>query len=97
MPARPPEFVAIIIAFQPLFSKRVFCQATVLIIGAILAPGVRTVSSVQKPIYRTRPSESAPSYAEDYAEDYPGDEVYPEDEYDDEYADDAVAEAGAEK
>ena len=45
MPALPPEFVAIIIAFQPLFSKRVFRQATVLIIGAILAPGVRTVAA----------------------------------------------------
>ncbi len=55
------------------------------------------VAAIQKPIYRTRPSESTPSYAEDYAEDYPDDEVYPEDEYDDEYADDAVAEAEAEK
>ena len=51
------------------------------------------VAAIQKPIYRTRPSESAPSYAEDYAEDYPDDEAYPEDGYDDEYADDAVAEA----
>lgn len=45
MPALPPEFVAIIIAFQPLFSKPVSRQATVLIIGAILAPGVRTVAA----------------------------------------------------
>ena len=31
--------------FAPLFSKRVFRQAQVLLIGAILAPGRRTVSS----------------------------------------------------
>lgn len=45
MPALPPEFVAIIIAFQPLFSKPVFDHATVLLIGAILTPGVRTVTA----------------------------------------------------
>lgn len=45
MPALPPEFVAIMIAFQPLFSKRVFGHATVLVIGAILTPGVRTVAA----------------------------------------------------
>jgi len=45
MPALPPEFVAIMIAFQPLFSKSVSRQATVLVIGAILAPGVRTVAA----------------------------------------------------
>jgi hypothetical protein len=31
--------------FAPLFSKRVFRHARVLLIGAILAPGARTVSS----------------------------------------------------
>ncbi len=45
MPALPHEFVAIIIAFQPLFSKCVFDHATVLLIGAILTPGVRTVAA----------------------------------------------------
>jgi hypothetical protein len=33
------------IAFQPLFSKRVFLHAQVLVAGAILAPGRRTVTS----------------------------------------------------
>ncbi len=42
----PPEFAAIMIAFQPLFSKSVFQHANVLTAGAILAPGRRTVASV---------------------------------------------------
>lgn len=45
MPTLPPEFAAFMIAFQPLFSKRVFKHATVLLLGAILAPGARTVSN----------------------------------------------------
>jgi hypothetical protein len=45
MPTLPPEFAAFMIAFQPLFSKRVFEHATILLIGAILAPGARTVSN----------------------------------------------------
>lgn len=45
MLAMPPEFLIIIISFQPLFSKRVFEHATVLITGAILAPGARTVAN----------------------------------------------------
>lgn len=42
----PPEFAAVMIAFQPLFSKSVFLRAQVLVVGAILAPGRRTVASV---------------------------------------------------
>ena len=42
----PPEFAAFMIAFQPLFSKPVFRHAEVLVAGAILAPGRRTVASV---------------------------------------------------
>ena len=41
----PPAFAAIMIAFQPLFSKSVFRHAEVLVAGAILAPGQRTVTS----------------------------------------------------
>lgn len=41
----PPEFAAFMIAFQPLFSKSVFRHAEVLVVGAILAPGRRTVAS----------------------------------------------------
>ena len=41
----PPEFLTFIIPFDPLFSKTVFHHATVLVIGAILAPGARTVTN----------------------------------------------------
>jgi len=41
----PPEFLILIIGFQPLFSKTVFEHATVLLVGAILAPGARTVTN----------------------------------------------------
>ena len=45
MLALPAPIVATLAAFAPLFSRRVFRQAQVLIIGAILAPGKRTVTS----------------------------------------------------
>jgi len=41
----PPKMVQALAPFAPLFSKRVFRHARVLLIGAILAPGARTVSS----------------------------------------------------
>src|SRR5215212_7155468 len=41
----PPKMVQALAPFAPLFSKRVFRHAQVLLIGAILAPGARTVSS----------------------------------------------------
>src|SRR5262245_60043926 len=41
----PCEFVALIVAFAPLFSKPVFQHAPVLLLGAILAPGKRTVTA----------------------------------------------------
>ena len=37
--------VQVLAPFAPLFSKRVFRHAQVLLIGAILAPGARTISS----------------------------------------------------
>lgn len=40
----PCEFVALMIAFAPLFSKPVFQHVHVLLVGAILAPGKRTVT-----------------------------------------------------
>jgi len=43
--ALPAPVVATLAAFAPLFSRRVFRQVQVLIIGAILAPGKRTVTS----------------------------------------------------
>jgi hypothetical protein len=41
----PPKMVQALAPFVPLFSERVFRHARVLLIGAILAPGARTVSS----------------------------------------------------
>src|SRR5918993_551254 len=41
----PPKMVQVLAPFVPLFSKRVFRHAQVLLAGAILAPGRRTVSS----------------------------------------------------
>jgi hypothetical protein len=41
----PCEFVSLMVAFAPLFSKPVFQHAQVLLRGAILAPGKRTVTS----------------------------------------------------
>ena len=41
----PCEFVALMVAFAPLFSKPVFQHVQVLLIGAILSPGKRTVTS----------------------------------------------------
>jgi DDE superfamily endonuclease len=42
----PNEFLAVILAFQPLFSKRVFTHSQLLLMGAILTPAKRTISSV---------------------------------------------------
>ena len=41
----PCEFVNLIVAFAPLFSKPIFQHVQVLLIGAILSPGKRTVTS----------------------------------------------------
>jgi DDE superfamily endonuclease len=41
----PCEFVALIVAFASLFSKPVFQHAQVLLMGAILSPGKRTVTA----------------------------------------------------
>ncbi len=41
----PLELANLIVAFAPLFSNRVWSHAQVLLVGAILAPGKRTVTS----------------------------------------------------
>ena len=41
----PPKMVQVLAPFAPLFSKRIWQHAQLLLIGAILAPGRRTVSS----------------------------------------------------
>src|SRR5918997_4716655 len=43
----PSRFAAVILAFAPVFlQQRTWCHAEVLLIGAILAPGRRTVTSI---------------------------------------------------
>jgi hypothetical protein len=45
MPTLPAELAFVILAFRPLFSCRVWECAQILLVGAILAPGKRTVTS----------------------------------------------------
>jgi hypothetical protein len=45
MPSLPPEMILALAPFAQLFSERVWVHAQVLVWGAILAPGKRTVSS----------------------------------------------------
>ncbi len=42
----PPRFATIILCFAPLFFQRSWCHAEMLLIGAILTPGRRTVTSI---------------------------------------------------
>src|SRR5918994_5002412 len=44
----PTEMIRVFAPFAPLFSERVFQHVQVLLMGAILAPGKRTVSSALK-------------------------------------------------
>ncbi|QRM33529.1 transposase [Microvirga sp. VF16] len=46
MPDLPARFAAIIVAFAPLFRHRTWLHAEILLVGAILAPGKRTVTSI---------------------------------------------------
>jgi hypothetical protein len=41
----PPQMVQVLAPFAPLFSRRVWQHARLLLVGAILAPGARTVGS----------------------------------------------------
>ena len=41
----PTVMIRVLVPFTPLFSKRLWKHAQVLLMGAILAPGTRTVSS----------------------------------------------------
>ena len=50
----PSELAPIILAFQPLMLNRTWEHALVLLVGAILAPGKRTVSSVLRIVGRQR-------------------------------------------
>jgi hypothetical protein len=44
----PTDMIRLFAPFAPLFSKRVFQHVQLLLMGAILAPGKRTVSSALK-------------------------------------------------
>src|SRR5690242_11684773 len=46
MPRLPARFAAVILCFAPLFQQRSWRHAQVLLVGAILAPGRRTVASI---------------------------------------------------
>ena len=46
MPRLPARFAAVILCFAPLFFQRSWRHAEVLLVGAILAPGQRTVASI---------------------------------------------------
>lgn len=46
MPTLPPTIIRIVSTFAPLFSRRVFRYVEVLLTGAILTPGRRTITSV---------------------------------------------------
>jgi hypothetical protein len=50
MPTLPPKMVQALASFAPLFSRRTWQHAQLLLIGAILAPGRRTVSSALRAI-----------------------------------------------
>ena len=45
MPHLPEEMILLLASFAPLFSNRVWLHAQLLLVGAILAPGKRTVTS----------------------------------------------------
>ena len=45
MPTQPPAMLRLLAPFAPHFSGRVWCHALVLVAGAILAPGRRTVTA----------------------------------------------------
>jgi DDE superfamily endonuclease len=50
----PVELLNLIVGFAPLFSKRVFQHAKLLLAGAILAPGKRTVTAVLRVMGRSK-------------------------------------------
>ena len=45
MPHLPAEIILVVAPFAPLFSDRVWVHAQVLLLGAILTPGPRTVTA----------------------------------------------------
>jgi hypothetical protein len=54
----PTQMIRVLLPFVPLFSKRVWQHAQVLLAGAILAPGARTVNSALRAMAWTKRSAS---------------------------------------
>lgn len=52
MPTLPSEFLAVILPYAGLFCRRVFAHVQLLLVGAILAPGKRTITSVLRIVGR---------------------------------------------
>lgn len=52
MDVLPKEFLPLILTFAPLFSKPVWKSAVVLLVGAMIAPGKRTVSAILRTMGR---------------------------------------------
>ncbi len=46
MPTLPKEYLTLVLAFAPLFSKRIWDHVQILLLGAILTPSQRTVTAV---------------------------------------------------
>ena len=46
MPTLPSEYLTLVLAFAPIFSKRIWDHVQVLLVGAILTPNQRTVTTV---------------------------------------------------
>src|SRR5438045_2519124 len=42
----PSEMIPLLLTFAPLFSAQVFTSVPILVVGAILAPGKRTVTAI---------------------------------------------------
>ncbi len=52
IPSLPREFLAVILPYAGLFCRRVFVHVQLLVVGAILAPGKRTITSVLRIVGR---------------------------------------------
>ena len=54
MPTFPSEFLRVMIPFAGLFCQRVFAHVQLLLLGAVLAPGKRTITSVLRIVGRAQ-------------------------------------------
>ena len=56
MPPLPSEFLVVILPYASLFCRRVVVHVQLLVAGAILAPGKRTITSVLRIVGRQHES-----------------------------------------